>query len=156
MHLLNAALLSGGGIIDIDGTAIVQLVIFFVALVILQQLIFRPMVNLFAAREKAIDGARVEAKSMQKDAAEKAEAFDSQMQQVRQDAQKERDRLRGEGLRLERSIVDQVRQETQKTISDAEAEMEREASRIRKEMEAAVPTLARQMASRLLGREVSR
>ena len=54
MHVLFTALLSEGSIIDLDGTIWVQLGLFAVAFLLFRPLIFRPMVALFEAREKAL------------------------------------------------------------------------------------------------------
>lgn len=155
MQLLSTAILAGGSIIDLDGTFLVHLLVFFLAFLLLRSLIFKPMVSLFEAREQAIDGARAEARQMEREAEEKAGAFEEAMRTIRLQAGEERDRLRQEGLRLERTILEKVRQETQKTIADAEKRMAGEAGRIRRDIQSAVPALARDMATKLLGREVS-
>ncbi len=155
MQLLSTAILAGGSIIDLDGTLFVHLVIFFLAFFILRSLVFKPMVRLFEAREEAIDGARADARQMEKDAAKKADAFEEEMRKVRLEAGTERDKLRQEGLRLERTILEKVRQETQQSVVDAEKKLADEAARIRREIQTSVPILAREMATKLLGREVS-
>lgn len=154
MQLLSTAILAGGSIIDLDGTLFVHIVVFFVAFFILRSLVFKPMVSLFEAREDAIDGARAEARQMEKDAAKKADRFDEEMRQVRLEAGEERDKLRQEGLRLERTVLEKVRLETQQTLASAEKRIEEEGARIRREIQTSVPVLARDMASKLLGREV--
>jgi F-type H+-transporting ATPase subunit b len=154
MHFSNAALLSGA-LIDLDGTWLIQLALFFLALFLLRSLIFKPMIRLFEAREIAIDGARKEAKQMEKDAVTKADTFEDEMRAIRVKAQEERDRLRQEGLRLERSILDRVRKDTSRNLEEAEAKLGSERRRVRAEIDETIPSMARQMASRLLGRELS-
>ncbi|MBW2465395.1 MAG: ATP synthase F0 subunit B, partial [Deltaproteobacteria bacterium] len=112
MTFLTSALLSGGSILDLDGTIFVQLAIFFIAFFILRELVFKPMMTLFDAREEAIDGARKEAKAMEQEALDKGVTFDEEMRKVRLEAGEERDKLRGEGQRLEREMLDKVRSET--------------------------------------------
>ncbi|MFW6049594.1 MAG: ATP synthase F0 subunit B [Myxococcota bacterium] len=148
-------LLSSGALIDLDGTLVVQLILFFVAFGILHPLVFKPMVALFEAREQATDGARAEARRMEHEAKEKADKFEEEMHQIRMSAAAERERLRQEGQRLEKTILERVRQETQKQSADAEAKVQAEARRVRSDMETAIPQLARQIAAKLLGREVA-
>ncbi|MCA9581574.1 MAG: ATP synthase F0 subunit B [Myxococcales bacterium] len=150
-----ATFLSGGALIDIDGTLFVQLGLFFILFLILKGLVFRPMVALFEAREEAIDGARAEAKKMTKEAAQKGDAFEEQMRTVRTSAQEERDRLRQEGQKLERAMLDKAREETQKMLSESTAKLDSDAARLRGEIRTQVPGLARDVASKLLGREVA-
>ena len=154
MTFLTSALLSGGSIIDLDGTIFVQLAIFFIAFFILRELIFKPMMTLFDAREEAIDGARKEAMALEQEALGKGDSFDEAMRKVRLEAGEERDKLRGEGQRLEREMLDKVRTETHRVLEDAEKQMATEAAKVRGELEAQVPIIAKQIATQLLGREV--
>ena len=155
MTLLTSALLSGGALIDLDGTIFVQLAIFFIAFFILRALVFQPMMKLFDAREEAIEGARREAREMTKEAAEKGESFEDEMRKVRLEAGEDRDKLRADGQRLERELLDKVRTETHATMLAAEKKMNAEADAVRTEMKTQVPLLAKQIATQLLGREVS-
>jgi len=157
MQLLSTAVLAAGDppLIDLDGTFWVQLLIFFIAFLILKTLVFKPMVNLFEAREEAIEGARIEAKRVEREAGEKATTFEEEMRKVRIEAGAERDRLRGDGARLERQLLEKVRQETQQTFQQAEQKLSSEASKVRSDMKATIPVLAKDIAKQLLGREVS-
>lgn len=154
MHLLFTALLSEGSIIDLDGTIWIQLAFFGIAFLVLRPLIFRPMVALFEARENAIQGAKLEALRLQDEAAAEDEEFEEEMRKLRLQAGEERDRLRAEGKRLERTVLDRVREETDKQLAEAEAKLEREQAKLRAELSQSVPALAKQIASKILNREV--
>ncbi len=154
MNLLSSALLSGGSIIDLDGTIFVQLGLFFAAYIVLYFFVFRPRVALFEAREQAIDGAKEDAQRLQREARDAGKTFDQEMAQVRQQASEERERLRQEGAKLERNVLESVRAETQRKLGEAEATLAQEAVRLRSELKTSVPALANQIASKLLEREV--
>ena len=154
MNVLLTALLSEGSIIDLDGTIWVQLGLFGIAFFLYRPLIFRPMVALFEARENAIEGAKLEALRLQDEAAAETEEFEEEMRRLRLQAGEERDRLRAEGRRLERTVLDRVREETEKQLAEADARLAKEASKLRSELQVSVPNLARQIASKLLDREV--
>lgn len=154
MHVLFTALLSEGSIIDLDGTIWVQLGLFAVAFLLFRPLIFRPMVALFEAREKAIEGSKLEALRLQDEAAAGTEEFDAEMRRLRLQAGEERDRLRAEGQRLERTMIDGVREETDKQLAEADAKLATEAARLRADLDKSVPVLAKQIASKMLNREV--
>jgi F-type H+-transporting ATPase subunit b len=147
--------LSSGALIDLDGTLLVLAVLFFVTLFVLRALVFRPMVDVFEAREQSIDGARQEARRMEQEARAAADKFDEEMRELRASAGVERERLRQEGQRLERAILEKVRQDTQKELSEAETKVQGEGRRLRAEIDATVPKLASQIAEKLLGREVA-
>lgn len=154
MNVLFTALLSEGSIIDLDGTIWIQLSLFGIAFFLLRPLVFRPMIALFEARESAIEGSKLDALRLQDEAAAETEEFDEEMRRLRLQAGEERDRLRAEGKRLERTVLDRVREETDKQLADADAQLAGEATKLRAEVKASVPALAQQIASKLLNREV--
>lgn len=148
------ALLQGGSIVDLDGTVFVQLVLFFVAFAVLYPLVFKPMVALLDAREQAIEGARDEAKQLESDVQSKQASFDAELRRVRSASSEERERLRGEGQELERRLLDRVRGETQAMVNEAKTRLDGEGRTARAELAAQRGELARDIASRVLGREV--
>ena len=154
MNVLFTALLSEGSIIDLDGTIWIQLGLFAVAFLVFRPLIFRPMVALFEARESAIEGSKLEALRLQDEASAESEEFDVEMRRLRLQAGEERDRLRADGKRLERTVLDRVREETDKQLADADAQLRTEAAALRAEIDRSVPTLAKQIASKMLSREL--
>jgi F-type H+-transporting ATPase subunit b len=154
MPSLLSVVLSEGSIIDLDGTLFVQLGIFLVLFFVLRALVFRPMTSLFAAREAAIDGAREEARRMEREAKEQSGSFDEAIREVRTSAGMQRDRLRADGLAIEKQLLETVKEETTKVLDDAREKLDGEREKIRHDMVAQAPVLARQIASKLLGREV--
>jgi F-type H+-transporting ATPase subunit b len=147
--------LSGGAVIDVDGSLLIQLAIFFIAFEMMRRLVFRPMIALFDAREASIDGAKREARRLEGEAEEKLRAFETEMKKVRTEAGAERDVIRQDAARLERELLSKAREDADTMMGEAEAKMEREASKIRADMKASVPVLAGQIATKLLGREVA-
>jgi len=154
MNVLSTAFLAEGSIIDLDGTLWIQLAFFAIAFLILRPLVFRPMVALFEARENAIEGAKLEALRLQDEAEAEGQEFQDEMRRLRLQAGEERDRLRAEGKRLERAVLDGVRQETDKQLAAAERQLTSERKRLESELDENVPLLAKQIASKILGREV--
>lgn len=148
------ALLSGGSIIDLDGTLFVQLGLFFVAFFLLYGLVFKPMVATLEAREEAIDGSKEQAKRLEVEVNEKQAAFEAELRKVRSASGEERDRLRAEGQEIERKLLERVRSETAQLMQDAKARLDTEAARARQELTAQRPQLACEIATKLLGREV--
>ena len=133
------ALLSGSPILDVDATFFIYFGVFWLLFFMLRSLVFRPTMELFDEREKAIDGAKAEAKKLEKTAEGKLEAFEGEMAKVRAEVGAERDKMRAE---------------TDKIVAEAEAEMAKQAAEIRAEIAKSSPLLARQIAEKLLGREV--
>jgi len=148
-------LLSGGAIIDLDGTIVFQAITFLAVFLVLRSFVFKPMLALFDAREKAIDGAKAAAKNLESDADEALKTFESKVRAAKVEATIERDRLRSDGQRLERELVARARAEADKTLADATKSMNEQATAVRAHMSGAVPVLAGQIAEKLLGRKAS-
>lgn len=152
---LPTVLLSGGAVIDLDGSLLLQLAIFFVAFEMLRRLVFRPMIALFDAREQAIDGAKRDARSLEGEAEEKLRAFETEMKKVRAEAGAERDAIRQDAQRLERELLAKARTEADSMLSEATQKMQEDATAIRRDMKTSVPALAGQIAEKLLGRKAA-
>ena len=152
---LPAVLLSGGAVIDLDGSLLIQLAIFFVAFELLRRLVFRPMIALFDAREQAIDGAKRDARSIEGEADEKLKAFETEMKKVRAEAAAERDSIRQDAQRLERELLAKARTEADTMLAEATEKMAKDATSIRADMKTSIPALAGQIAEKLLGRKAA-
>lgn len=151
---MHTVLLSSAPVLDVDATLFIYIGVFWLLFFILRAFVFRPSMDLFEERERAIDGARVEARKLEGEADEKLASFEQELAKVRAEAGAERDRLRAEGVRLERSLTEKVRIETDELVRSSEQRMAQEAAKVRKEIAASSPLLARQIAEKLLGREV--
>lgn len=149
-----SVLLSGGSMIDLDGTFFVQIGIFFVAFFVLRSLVFKPVMELFDAREAAIDGARQAAKDMELEAETSRAKLEGELKSVRQAANEEREGVRTEAQKLAREQTERARAEAESALTSARAKLDQEAAQVRAQMNALVPNLATQIASKLLGRQV--
>ncbi|MCB9708909.1 MAG: ATP synthase F0 subunit B [Myxococcales bacterium] len=145
---------SGGSVIDLDPTFLIQIGIFFLTLLVLRVLVFRPLIALFDARTAGIEGARQQAHLLTKEAEEKADDYEEQLRKVKLQAAMERDRLRADGQRLERALLEKVREQTRKLVTDTEARLSVEREMARKELQSAMPRLAADIVAKIMPREV--
>lgn len=148
-------LLTGGAIIDLDGTIVFQLVTFVLVFLVLRSFVFKPMLALFDAREKAIDGAKLAAKNLESGADTALQTFEAKMKEAKIEAAAERDRLRADGHLLERDLLAKARVDADKTLADATKSMNEQAQAVRAHMKTSLPALAGQIAEKLLGRKAS-
>lgn len=161
MHLLatvvsrGIVMLSGGAIIDLDSTYFFQLAIFLALFGILYTVLFKPMAALFDERDRAIDGAKDRAKDLVHDADEKYKHFETEMKRVKLEAAAERDRVRQDGLLLERELLSKSRVEAEAMAADAQKQLAEQAAVTRREMQASTTALAQTIAEKLLGRKAS-
>jgi F0F1-type ATP synthase membrane subunit b/b' len=92
---------------------------------------------------------------MQEKAENLLERYQSKLEDVRITAGKERERLRAETLQLEAKILGQARQATSQIVEAGRAQIERETVGIRQDIGVQSRAIAREIGSRVLGREVA-
>jgi F-type H+-transporting ATPase subunit b len=140
--------------VDVDSTFLVQLVLFVVLTLILKPVLFDPMLKLFAEREKRIDGAKLEARKMDEKSANALSKYEGEMAKARAAASADRDKIRVEAVKREQEILAAVRTSTQQVLDDGKRAVHQEADRARTALRAEAGAMARDLASRVLGREV--
>jgi F-type H+-transporting ATPase subunit b len=141
--------------VDFDLTVLVQLGLFLVLLVILKPALFDPMMRLFEEREKRIEGTRDAArKENEKSAKAKSKAM-AIVAKGREAGALERDALRAEGMKREAELMSVVRAESAATLDKGRADIGNEAKAARDQLRTDARALGRDMASRVLGREVT-
>jgi F-type H+-transporting ATPase subunit b len=149
------SLASGLPLIDIDGTAIVQFVLFLLVYVIANKLLFKPYLALRERRKAGIDGARAEAERMTATADAKLADYEKQLKVARDRANEEGRKVRLEAAANEKDATDKARASAQKAIDEAQTKMRAETEAARAQLLPQADALAKQIASKLLGREVA-
>ena len=153
-NLLDAAA-EGAVTVDADLSLFVQLGLFVVLLLILKPTLFDPMMKLFEEREARIEGTRNQAtKTDIKSAKAKAKA-DAIVAKGREEGTAERETLRAEGVKREAELMNLVRAATAKTLEEGRAATGTDADVARKQLRLDAHSLGREMAARVLGREVA-
>ena len=140
--------------VDVDATFLVQLVLFVGLTLVLKPLLFDPMLKLFEEREKRIDGAKLQARKIDEKSATALAKYESEMAKARAAASTERDAIRAEAQKREQEILAQTRAATTKVLDDGKRAMHAEAERARAALRGEAAQMARDLAGRVLGREV--
>ncbi len=140
--------------VDIDLSFVAHIALFGLFIIVLKPVLFDPLLKLFEAREKLTDGARAEARKMDERAAELVSRFEAEIETVRRDAAVERDRLRAETAKLEARMLEEAKADAARILSAGRAQISSEVEALRKDLDAARPALAQQIASKMLAREV--
>lgn len=151
-ELLGSA--SGGVVVDLDITFAGQIVLFILLFMALRPILFDPMLKLFEERERRTGGAKDDARKLYADADEKMAKYEAQVGVVKQKAGEERDRIRQEGQKREQAILNKVREETDAMLAGGRARIATERESLKAELGTVSTQLARDIATRVLGREV--
>jgi len=142
-------------LIDLDLTVVVQFGLFLVMLVVLNKVLFQPYLRLRDKRQAGIEGARVEADRMVAEADVKLAEYDRSVAAARDRATEEARKIRGEAAAHERELTGKARAHATAALEEAQGRVRTETEAARAQLLPQADALARQMASRLLGREVA-
>ncbi len=153
-NAVDALAASGGVNVDLDLTFVVQVVLFVGLFLVLKPLLFTPLLKLFEERERRIEGAKNEARGMFAEADAMMAKYEEELVEVRRTAGAERDKLRVEGQKKEQAILSKVREQTNAMVDEGKAKIAKDGAALSAELATSAQTLAREMASRVLGREV--
>jgi F-type H+-transporting ATPase subunit b len=142
-------------LIDIDWTIAIQLGLFLVMLVVCNKLLFQPYLRLRERRAEGIEGARAEAERMTAEADAKLTDYEKQLAAARSRASDEARKIRAEAAAHEREVTGAARATAVASIEEARTRVRTETEAARKELLPRAEQLGREMASRILGREVA-
>jgi F-type H+-transporting ATPase subunit b len=140
--------------VDVDLTFVVELVLFVGLMLVLKPVLFDPMLRLFEERERRIEGAKLQARKIDEKSASALATYESKISVARAAGSAERDKIRAEGIAREQQILATVRAATSKVIDQGKDTAQAEAERVRAALKGQAVEMARDLASRVLGREV--
>ena len=81
--------------------------------------------------------------------------YEKEYERVTREAAAERDKARLETAKLEAEILDQAKTAVQRLEQEGREQIEREVAKLRSELQEQSRTMAREIASKVLGREVA-
>jgi F-type H+-transporting ATPase subunit b len=128
-------------------------VIVFVLLLatILNQLLFKPLVRVMAAREAAVASARQLAVRAATQARQASDEFDARTREARADVYRQMDDARRAALERRTELLAETRQQAEATIADATARVRAEAAEARARLDRDADVLATTIVERVLG-----
>jgi F-type H+-transporting ATPase subunit b len=142
-------------LIDIDGTIAIQFVLFLVLLYLSNKLLFQPYLRLRDQRAAGIEGARAEAERMTAEADAKLADYEKQLATARNRASEEARKIRAEATAHERDVTTAARATASAALEESSAKVRKETEAARVELLPRAESLGKDMAKRILGREVA-
>jgi F-type H+-transporting ATPase subunit b len=137
---------------EINATILLQLALFLVLMVLLSQFLFQPLLRLFDARERRIDGAQEEAKQYRENADQKAAIIEERVHQARQEARETLNEFKTRAKSREDEIIGAAREVSQTRLSDARQTLEQQMEQAKSKLNNDAMNLAEDMAAKALGR----
>ncbi|MBN2192234.1 MAG: ATP synthase F0 subunit B [Polyangiaceae bacterium] len=140
--------------VDFDATVVYAALLFVTLMLVLNRILFAPLLKVFEARERRTSGARAEARRFQEEAGELLLRVEREVERIQRVATAERDRIRSETAKLEATILAEARAAADRIVDEGRAKTAYELAALRRDLEVRTPQLASEIATRALGREV--
>jgi F-type H+-transporting ATPase subunit b len=129
----------------------VQLANFLILLVVLNYLLFRPMLNLFKERKDRINGFLDDAKAMDKKKEEALRQMEIELSEARNKAKAVIDALRKEGMETQKDIIEKAEKEAHEINKKAQKVLRAETEKARKALRRDVEAFSREIVRKLVG-----
>ena len=139
-------------VVDIDGTAYVQLVIFLALMAVLYPLLFKPWLETLERRSQAIAGAAAEAERLRSQADGMGGDYDKRLAALREEAHGIKSAARHAAEAERHKILGSARSESGRELEQARERAAREAAAAREALQGQIDALARDVSQKILGR----
>lgn len=139
-------------VVDLDGTFFIQAGIFLGLMFVLQQLLFKPWLEVQARRHEKIDGAFAQAATLEKKAAAYEAEYAEDLRKARASALQTRSAERNEREAEGEALLAVARKESAESLAAEKARIQAEAEKARTALEARIDELANEVTQKVLGR----
>ena len=134
---------------EVNGTILVQILVFVSLLVLLSNTLFSPILRLFEEREKRIEGAKLAGQKLRAEADLNARKFESEFNKARHDLRAELAKFKEEtDKKIEASLLETKMAEKQK-IKLAQEQLEKEKAILKAELATKSDLLAEEILAKL-------
>jgi F-type H+-transporting ATPase subunit b len=140
---------------DLDVTLIAQFVLLAFLLVTLNGVLFKPLLGVLDARQHKVTGLKAEIERLTEASDADIEAYQTRLREARDIAAREREALRNQGRESERKLLADTRAEVASTLGAARERTAKAESDARSQLQPQIHDLAKQMVTKILGREVN-
>jgi len=141
-------------LINVDVTLLLNLGLWFALFLFLRATFWGPMLALITAREAGTEGSRDDATRLDAETKKLRADLDARTKEARLVATRQREELRLEGLRQEAELTTKVRGEVADELARRRAELATQRAALEAEVQTVIPGLARDIAAKVLRREV--
>ena len=140
---------------DLDVTLIAQFVLLAFLLVTLNGILFKPLLAVLDARQHKVIGLKGEIEKLTEASEANIDAYQTRLREARDIAAREREALLSQGRETERKLLADTRADVAATLQTARERTAKAESDARTQLKPEIHDLAKQMVSKVLGREVN-
>ena len=145
----------GGGVVVVpDGSVIIQIVNFLLAIWILNLLLYKPIRKILIQRKEKMQGLELSIEMADKDAVEKGRSFAAGLKEARAKGLQEKEALIQQASDEEKRIVAEINRQAQAELADLREKIKKDAGEVRQSLEKEIGDFASQISQKILGRAV--
>ena len=141
--------------ISLDYSVVYQIVIFLVLWIILSKVLFRPYLNLLEQRERRTTGAQHDSTDLEHEGARLRAQYEEKIAQAQAAGYAAKEAILQEARQQREKVLTQVREDAMRILEELRRELASQVERERQVVAAEVRTIAQEMASKILGRNVA-
>ena len=140
--------------ISINLTLFVQMAVFLVVLVILNRLLFQPILHTLDERARRVEAAEARARALEAETAKRIAAYEKQLEEARAAGVKAQEQLRKSGAEEGERLLRKMREESGDRLGELRERIARDYSEASATLKAGAEALSREVVVRILGRAV--
>lgn len=133
---------------------VVGIIAFAILYVLLSRVLLPRLTKIYDERHDRIDGGFERAEQARAEARRADEEYRTRINEARDEATRIRDAAREEGQRRHDEVVANARDEASRILAEGRSELDEQRAGLRSDLQPDIARLSRQLAGRLLGREV--
>lgn len=133
---------------------LIQAVPFYIVVLAMSKLVFKPVLAVLAERERRMVGDKEDARDFVKRAEEKIKEYEDKIYKAKSEAKDIKATLVKDAMSKEREILAKAREEQVKIISDTRARLFTESKELLPRLQQESKTLAQDIAASVMGRAV--
>jgi len=142
-------------VISVDWTLGLQFVNFIILLIVLNKLLYKPLAKIIAERREKIEGSYARAKDLQADIDEKMARYQQQLSDAKALANAERAKLKKAASEEEAGMLAEAHEKASARLLSIKEQVAAEAADASKTLQKEAKSLAGQIATKILGRELA-
>ena len=137
-----------------DFTLVVQMVIFLVLVLILNRLLYKPILSIIDRRKKQLEESENEIKLFNESVDKKVAEYEEKLKQAKMKASEQKKEIIQEGVTQAKNIVDAVRNEIPALAREFQQKMDKEIDKAKSILDGRYKDLSLEIARKILGRPV--
>jgi len=140
--------------VDINSSVFIQIINFLALIFILNQLLYKPILQIMDRRKGIFDSTEAEIKRLQDTIDQKMAEYEAKIAQAKGEAMAQRGEIQKEGAEKGKEILDGARAEIQKMMDDFQIRLTQEVDGARTVLRSQSERISKEIAEKVLGRSV--